>query len=148
MDITAITHKLAERFPECAELLQVNPNMPHSSYLINSLLHLFITRTNALERRMADLRTAYSKGHQLGSATEDLLFAEVDLQVVVTMLVPLEHGLTQGNPVAEIEVELKKWAQSSAMTTDLPRSSSMVHNARSVMELDAWRSMAREMRLS
>lgn len=148
MNISVITNRLAERFPETAELLQVNSTMPHTSYLINTLLNLYVTRVDSRDRKLADLQIAVSKGSALTSSLEDVLFADVAVAVVERMIVCLEHGLAQKDDVAVIEKNLKEWAFRWAMNTDLPRSSSMVENARSVMELDAWRSIAREMRLS
>jgi len=149
MNITEITAQMAERFPLVAEALQINDMQPHSNDVISATMHNYLMAKNRLDRKIADLRTSVSKGHVgLSGILEDILYAEVELEVAGQMLIPIERSLKIGDSNETIIAGMKEFAMQWAMIAEVPRSSSMVHNARAVLMIDVWRRVARDLRLS
>ncbi|AYD87378.1 hypothetical protein SEA_VALENTINIPUFF_83 [Microbacterium phage ValentiniPuff] len=139
MDIKPIIASIAEQFPKAAALLAVDDMAPHDDVVITSLLHKAITAKQSFIRRAADLQSTINMGHTITPRLEDLLQAEVAVEVAMTLLHPIERGLERGAENEQIRSEIMNMVLRMLASTDLPRSSGMIHNARAVMVIEAYR---------
>lgn len=145
MNTTQAIAKINNLHPLVAQALTASDMKPHENPIVTGLIHRALQAHITFARRAEDLADAISKGQSITARLEDLMFAEVDLETSLSLLRPVEYGIAHELGGQEIVDQSTKWALSYTLSSDLPRSSGPVHNARSIMVLESWRKQYRDL---
>lgn len=148
MNTDRIIKDLSERFPQCAALLRVNNRVPHEAALISDVLHNYMTAADAFTRAAAELNTSVRLRRSVSHSAELLIERDAVLEARMMILIPIERGLTEGHDVERIREALIDFSGQSAHVAPIPRSTSLVDNARGLKLIEEWRRIAMEIRLS